>query len=280
MCHVRRRILLFVSGTLAVVALASCASSHGETVVAVAGQPITKATVDHWMSALAAGPVTAPGQPKADVPQPPNYVACISYKKRYQPGNSGSTQAQLKTQCELEYQRLKLQALYTLITGDWVQGEATELNAKISGQELERRLASVKRQSFPGGMSFDEYLASTRLTEADFLLGLKLTLLTDKVQRTLEDQPAMQRLTFRQLGTAFEKFGREYVRKWTARTDCRAGYVVPICQQYKPTNTPPTTAPPSIPLASINPGDAGAFGVDPRRRREYLKIVQEEAAKR
>ncbi|MHB1537627.1 MAG: peptidyl-prolyl cis-trans isomerase [Solirubrobacteraceae bacterium] len=51
---------------------------------------------------------------------------------------------------------------------------------------------------------------------------------------------------------ALQKFGKEYKKRWQARTECRAGYVVEDCKGYKApkaTTTPPptttTTTPPS-----------------------------------
>lgn len=45
---------------------------------------------------------------------------------------------------------------------------------------------------------------------------------------------------------ALSKFVKEFKKKWTAKTDCRAGYVVVDCKQYKAPKTPstPTTAVP------------------------------------
>jgi foldase protein PrsA len=41
---------------------------------------------------------------------------------------------------------------------------------------------------------------------------------------------------------ALSKFVNEFKKKWTAETDCRAGYVVPNCKQYKAPKTGATGA--------------------------------------
>ena len=50
---------------------------------------------------------------------------------------------------------------------------------------------------------------------------------------------------------ALEVFGKKFVHKWTGRTDCSVGYVVPVCKEYMPPKTPPLLVPPSIPLANM-----------------------------
>jgi parvulin-like peptidyl-prolyl isomerase len=42
-----------------------------------------------------------------------------------------------------------------------------------------------------------------------------------------------QQLTSTQEQAALNKFVKEFKKKWMAETDCRAGYVVPDCKQYK-----------------------------------------------
>ncbi len=43
--------------------------------------------------------------------------------------------------------------------------------------------------------------------------------------------------------TALSKFVKEFKKKWMSKTDCRSGYVVTDCKQYKAPKTPSTTTP-------------------------------------
>ena len=52
-----------------------------------------------------------------------------------------------------------------------------------------------------------------------------------------------QQLTATQQQTALGKFVKEFKKRWTGRTDCRAGYVVADCKQYKAPKTTSTSAP-------------------------------------
>jgi hypothetical protein len=268
-----RCIVIPLTGYLVAIGLVGCGSgsSSGAAVIEVAGQPITKAAVDHWMSVGAATVSIAPGQPKADTPQPPSYSACIDYRERYVPGADGGpklTRADLKSQCARQYQELRLHALYSLITNAWVLGEATELHVKLHAGEMASDLAKVEASEFGGVAGFRSYLAERRLTVPDFESEIKIALVAAHIQLKLESEPRLERLNVQQLGRSLQQFGREFERKWTSRTDCKASYVVPICRQYGPTKTPPTVVPPSVPLTEMNPGDTNALGVNPRRHRE------------
>jgi foldase protein PrsA len=52
-----------------------------------------------------------------------------------------------------------------------------------------------------------------------------------------------QQLTATQQQTALSNFVKEFKKRWTGRTDCRAGYVVADCKQYKAPKTTSTSAP-------------------------------------
>jgi foldase protein PrsA len=59
-------------------------------------------------------------------------------------------------------------------------------------------------------------------------------------QQTLAQvEPAIkQQLTATQQQTALSTFVKNFKKKWKAKTDCRAGYVVADCKQYKEPKTP------------------------------------------
>jgi foldase protein PrsA len=50
-------------------------------------------------------------------------------------------------------------------------------------------------------------------------------------------------LTATQQQSALSKFVKEFKKKWMSKTDCRAGYVVTDCKQYKAPKTSSTSAP-------------------------------------
>ena len=62
-------------------------------------------------------------------------------------------------------------------------------------------------------------------------------------QQTLAQAQASikQQLTATQQQTALTKFVKEFKKKWTDKTECRAGYVVMDCKTYKAPKTPAGT---------------------------------------
>jgi foldase protein PrsA len=74
--------------------------------------------------------------------------------------------------------------------------------------------------------------------------------ITPGSQQTLKQaEPSIKsQLTATQQQAALSKFVKDFKKKWTAKTDCRAGFVVADCKQYKApktksSSTPATTTP-------------------------------------
>jgi foldase protein PrsA len=173
----------------AVGGVAACGSGiPGDAVVQVNGQPITKATLDHWVGVAASASAAAPGQKAAKpvVPDPPAYTNCIVHLKETEPkpakGQKPKTEAALKAQCEQQYTALKQQALSFLIGVDWVFGQAEEQGIKLNDKEVQTKFNQLKKQQFPKEAEFRKFLASTSYTVNDLLLRVKYGLLTTKIQ--------------------------------------------------------------------------------------------------
>lgn len=242
---------LVVSAFLSVVllggaSLAACGASTPEDGVIQIGRTfITRSTVAHWMSVIAGEGATAP------VPQPPRYEACIKYRRSSSSartsGSSGPTSLELRRECEFDFQKYKLKALYFLISYDWVVGEASELGVRLGDGEPMQQLTLLQSKS-PDARRF---LVGSRGTTADELMRIKLSLLTMKIQQSLEKQSAKARLTGPERQRALDRFGLQFRRKWTARTSCHGGYVVPICREYETPKVAPALVPPSIPLTNM-----------------------------
>jgi foldase protein PrsA len=175
----------------ALVAIAGCGGVPGDSVVSVAGKPITKNTFRHWLGVAAAATSATPeGTPSAPViPEPPNYGACIAHLQATQPkpakGAAPPTHAQLKSQCEQQYKSLQQEVLGFLISSAWVLGEGESLGVKVSDKEVKKRFSQIKEQQFPKAAEFDKFLASSGQTVSDLLLRVKLNLLSSKIQQKI-----------------------------------------------------------------------------------------------
>ena len=73
----------------------------------------------------------------------------------------------------------------------------------------------------------------------------RVTGTTAGAQQTLaQAEPSIkQQLTATQQQTALSSFVKEFKKRWTGKTDCRSGYVLADCKQYKAPKTTSTPAP-------------------------------------
>jgi foldase protein PrsA len=166
----------------AIMGLSACGGIPGNAVVQVGGTPITKATFAHWMSVAAAS--STPGGPKPQVPDPPKYTACVAHLEATTPKPVPSA-AQLKAQCQAQYQAIQQQVLGFLISSEWVIGEASSLGLKASDKEVKKRFEQIKAAQFPKPEVFEKFLASSGQTVSDLLLRVKLNLLSTKIQQKI-----------------------------------------------------------------------------------------------
>jgi len=175
----------------AVAGLSACGGGvPSDAVVQVGGTPITKATFAHWMAVAAASSATSvPGAAKPAVPEPPDYTACIAHLKALAPkpaaGQTAPSEAQLKSQCEQQYESLKQEVLSFLLSSQWVIGEAGSLGVNVSDSEVKKRFEQVKSQQFPKTAEFEKFLASSGQSISDLLLRVKLNLLSAKIQQKI-----------------------------------------------------------------------------------------------
>jgi foldase protein PrsA len=189
----------------------------GNAVVSVNGTPISTATFNHWI-AVAAGSSAAsaaPGQtaPKAVVPDPPTYKACVAHLEATAPkpakGQAKPTPAALKTQCEQQYTALKQQVLAYLISANWVIGEAAERGVKVSDAEVKKQFNQIKAQQFPKEADFQKFLASTGYTVSDLLLRVKLNSLSSKIQAKVSKE-AGKKPTQKEITAYYEQHKSQY----------------------------------------------------------------------
>ncbi len=202
------------------VTLTACGSSGipGNAVVSVNGTPITTSTFNHWMAVAAsssAASATASGKtaPKAIVPDPPTYKACIAHLEATAPkpakGQSKPTAATLKTQCEQQYTALKQQVLAYLISANWVIKEAEERGIKVSDAEVKKQFNQIKAQQFPKEADFQKFLASTGYTVSDLLLRVKLNTLSSKIQQKVSKE-AGKKPSQKEVAAYYEQHKSQY----------------------------------------------------------------------
>src|SRR5919205_1868065 len=100
------------------------------------------------MNAAARG-APGPGSTIAG-PDPPNFTKCIANQAK-QPVPKGAkkpTNAQLKTQCQQQYDSLKQQVMQFLVSAEWIQQEADKQGVKVSDKQVQKQFQDQKKQSF------------------------------------------------------------------------------------------------------------------------------------
>jgi hypothetical protein len=226
------------------------AGDPNEIVARVGATAITRAAVSHWMSALAGGEYyelsrnhTIPAELAFD---PPRYGRCVASLE----GAEGSSPAgspkpssvHLLSKCQQIYQALKTQATAFLVATAWTIASDRELGITASDQEVLNLFKRVRASAYPSDAQLHEYLAARRLTLSDLLLQTRLNLLAQK---------ALQKIGPAGAGKAVKaRFDAAWTR-WAQKTDCRPGYVVEHCRQYKGGPTYPHSPPASVMMEEV-----------------------------
>jgi hypothetical protein len=242
-----RHAVLLVAALCLLCLPAGCGSGGNDsTAVRVGNHSITSGEVEHWISYLK--DIGANGHEGPAAPIPPRYTACIAYARTH-PGlfvpSTPPIPRQPRAYCEFEYRRFKLKALYLLISYQWVTGEAHELGIRSDKTKLARRLSYYRAAlGLTSAAAYKRYLGFAHADTADLLLSLEM----EQLVRLVEAKVVGAAKTAAQREAKLARFGKTFKAKWLARTDCHAGYIVPICRRYPPGRKLATFVPPSVPL--------------------------------
>ena len=169
----------------------------GNAVAAVEGTAIEKQSFQHWLNVAA----KMSGQPDAKVPQPPDYKECIAQARKATAKVKGQpkvTDAQLKKQCDQQYNQLREQVLGLLISFQWIQLEAEDQGVKVTDAEVKKSFDQQKKQSFPKDADYRKFLTESGQTESDVLMRVKLDLLSNKIREKVtkgKDKVTEQQIT-------------------------------------------------------------------------------------
>jgi hypothetical protein len=193
----RRSPLTAVATALMVTGLVACgggAHATSAVVVRVGPYAITKAMVDHVITQEA----LEHAGPRSEHPGPSHAV-------------------------------LFRDGLNSLISYDWVIGEATEAGVNPNRGELEKMLSRLK-SSFHNEAKFQAFLKELKHGGkgiADLLLSIRLQLATQKIFQLISSKAGGD--SQEQATAAFVKAWRA---KWLAKTHCATGYIVEKCADY------------------------------------------------
>src|SRR5215218_8747463 len=171
------------------IVVASCGGGVPSNGVAtVDDEVITKKEYNHWLTAAAKGQAAQGGPGAAtSVPDSPDFKKCIAGKKKTPTpkGTPKPKDADLKKQCQQEYDALRQQVMQFLISAEWIQQEADARGIKTSDKEVQKEFADQKKQSFPKEKDYQEFLKTSGQTEDDLLFRVRLDVLSNQVREKI-----------------------------------------------------------------------------------------------
>jgi hypothetical protein len=222
-----------------VIAVVACGcGGSGDTVARVGHIAITEVALDHWMHValgedyLALSGRAAPAALLAPPSGSSASPACVAYLQRIAPKRSGGQRTvmavQLANRCRQLYLAIREQALRSLIYSAWDEGQAAEQHVSASEAEVRSALARSRAEQDSARTSLADYLDERHLSLSDAMTLARDGLLQRKVQAKLQ-RYVIGRLS----GVELAKLLQVYEAEWTEKTDCRPGYVIYRCAQYK-----------------------------------------------
>jgi hypothetical protein len=233
--HFRRAgVLLAATCTLFIVGCSGTSASQ-DTVATVGNLRITQQALSHWMSVVVGVDYFEHVGKKAPIglaSDPPAYGRCAMAVETIVPklpSGQRLDHKQLVARCRQLHEAILQEAMTQLILFDASEGEASALGIKVTSSDVTRMLARVKAESFREKSQFQEHLVDNDMTISDERMMLKQDLINAKmIARFRSAHPGGH------WQLAYGKFLEAYVKQWTQRTTCKAGYVVPQCKQYIP----------------------------------------------
>jgi len=186
--HARRAVLASALLLILASVVAACGGGVPSNGVAtVDDEVITKEEYNHWLTAAAKGQAAqAPGG-AASVPDSPEFKKCIASKKKtpVPKGTPKPKDADLKKQCEQEYDALRTQVMQFLISAEWIQQEADARGIKAEDKQVRKEFEDQKKQSFPKEKDYQEFLKTSGQTEEDLLFRVRLDVLSNQVRQKI-----------------------------------------------------------------------------------------------
>jgi len=218
--------------------LAGCGEGSSSSLVQLEGSSasITRGTLNHWMRATVGVDFRASigtKGPQGLVAEPANYPECMQAAEKIVPrsfsGQLKLTDAQLKLKCQQLHQAIKEEALGFLIQMRWSELEAANAGAKITPAALHAEYEAYLKRTFPAEGQLQKYLAERHWSTADVLFEVKRNLLARVLIPRF--QAEVQKAGGGNAVYAALTIAQGHAR--TAKTHCKAGYVVPGCKGYR-----------------------------------------------
>lgn len=123
------------------------------------------------------------------------------------------------------YDKLKDIALREELDMVWIEGQAAEMDIRISSRQVSSQLAQLRKQAFKNPAQYYEFLRESHLTRSDVRERVKVQLLSQRIQERILAGPGSESETRK----AFATFVAEYEERWRSRTVCAVGFEIDRC---------------------------------------------------
>jgi foldase protein PrsA len=178
---------------VAALIVAGCGSSSSSTSSAgsvpssdaavVAGNPITKRAVLHWMYVDAKGEAAqSPGSPVIVPTDPPEFPKCIAQVKKEIPTLAKESDAKIRTACQSAFTSYSQAVMGFLITGYWYQGTAHKLGITLTDAQLQQAITKAKTQSgIKSAAAYKQFLSTSGYTADDIAFRIRISTIFSKL---------------------------------------------------------------------------------------------------
>lgn len=179
----------FVLAALFVAGCGSSSSSSSSKTVpttdaaVVAGNPITKRAVMHWMYVDAKGQAAQdPGAPVIVPTDPPEFPKCIAQVRKQIPTLAKESDAKIRAACQSAFTSYSQAVMGFLITGYWYQGTAHKLGINLTDAELQQAITKAKTESgIKSAAAYKQFLASSGYTDQDIAFRIRVSTIFSKL---------------------------------------------------------------------------------------------------
>lgn len=152
------------------------------------------------------------------------------------------------------YDQVREAAINSVLDQAWLAGEAEEQGVTASEEDIDKELASIKKEQFSADGAYEKFLKQSGLSEDQVLDQVKLQVLSTKIQDKIsgDAKPAEQQ-------KLMADFTTDYQKRWTARTTCADDFMVVRCSNA-PDESEGTTGDTGDTTASTDSADSVPTG--------------------
>jgi parvulin-like peptidyl-prolyl isomerase len=117
-----------------------------------------------------------------DVPDGAGEISEADFRLRMEQTAAKSQLKKVPKPGDPQYKEIRETALGELIQGAWIKGQAAEMGISVTDQEVSKKVAELKEQSFASEAEYRKTIKDLRFTEADVRDLMEFELLIAKIQ--------------------------------------------------------------------------------------------------